>query len=291
VSVTDAPHDYTAWLGRTETARDVVTAGPLDRLSATLDRNDPPHADGDAVPPLGHWLFFLPNARHSEIGPDGHPKRGGFLPPVHHLPRRMWAGSRITFPSDIRFGDAIVRRSTIAAIREKAGKASPLVFVTVRHEIGRENEPPAIIDEHDIVYRGLETAPAGAKPETVPAGAWRRTLVPDAVQLFRYSALTFNSHRIHYDRDYVTEVEGYPGLVVHGPLTATLLVDLIRRQAPGARVEAFSFRAVSPLFDGREMSVNADPPGADGRVKLWAANATGGLAISAEATLSGMSPP
>jgi 3-methylfumaryl-CoA hydratase len=290
VSVADAPEDYAAWLGRTEEARDVVTAGPLDRLAATLDRDDPPHRDGDAVPPLGHWLFFLPSARQSGIGPDGHPKRGGFLPPVHHLPRRMWAGSRITFPGDLRVGDAIVRRSVIAAIRAKAGKASPLVFVTVRHEIGRLGEPPAIVDEHDIVYRGLEAAPAGAKPETVPAGAWRRTLVPDAVQLFRYSALTFNSHRIHYDRDYVTEVEGYPGLVVHGPLTATLLVDLIRRKASEARVDAFSFRAMSPLFDGREMSVNADPPGPDGRVRLWAANAEGGLAISAEATLSGTVP-
>jgi 3-methylfumaryl-CoA hydratase len=288
--MSEPAQDHAAWLGRTEEAHDVVTAGPLDRLSATLDRDDPPHSDGDAVPPLGHWLFFLPRARQSEIGPDGHPKRGGFLPPVHHLPRRMWAGSRITFPGEIRVGDAIVRRSVIASIREKAGKASPLVFVTVRHEIGRTGEPPAIIDEHDIVYRGLEAAPAGSQREPPPPGAWRRTLVPDGVQLFRYSALTFNSHRIHYDRDYVTEVEGYPGLVVHGPLTATLLVDLIRRNAPEARVDAFSFRAISPLFDGAEMSVNADPPGPDGRVNLWAANAEGGLAVSAEATVSGALP-
>jgi len=283
----DTPEDYAAWLGRTEEARDVVTAGPLDRLSATLDRDDPPHVDGDASPPLGHWLFFLPHARQSGLGEDGHPQRGGFLPPVHHLPRRMWAGSRVTFPGEIRVGDAIVRRSTIASIREKAGKASPLVFVTVRHEIGRAGEPPAIVDEHDIVYRGLEAGPAGGKPETVAAGAWRRTLVPDAVQLFRYSALTFNGHRIHYDRDYVTGVEGYPGLVVHGPLTATLLVDLIRRNAPEARVDSFSFRAMSPLFDGREMSINAALPEPDGRVRLWAANAECGLAISAEATVSG----
>ncbi len=289
--MSEPAQDYAAWLGRTEEARDVVTAGPLDRLSATLDRDDQPHADGDALPPLGHWLFFLPTARQSDVGADGHPKRGGFLPPVHHLPRRMWAGSRITFPGDIRVGDAIVRRSVIASIREKAGKASPLVFVTVRHEIGRPGEPPAIVDEHDIVYRGLESAPAGAKPETTPAGAWRRTLVPDGVQLFRYSALTFNSHRIHCDRDYATQVEGYPGLVVHGPLIATLLVDLIRRKAPAARIDAFSFRAVSPLFDGNAMSVNADPPGPDGRMKLWAANADGGLAVSAEAALSGTVPP
>jgi 3-methylfumaryl-CoA hydratase len=284
--------DYAAWLGRTEVRTDVVAAGVLDRLSATLDRADAAHATGDPVPPLGHWLFFLPDARQSELGEDGHARRGGFLPPVHHLPRRMWAGSRVRFPGEIRVGDAIERRSTIATIDCKDGKAGPLVFVTVRHEIGRPNEPAAIVDEHDIVYRGLAGAPAGSRPaEPVPAGAWRRTLVPDAVQLFRYSALTFNGHRIHYDRPYVTGVEGYPGLVVHGPLIATLLVDLLRREAPAARVEAFSFRAVSPLFDGREMSVNADRPDGDGRVRLWAANDAGALAVAAEATLSGAVPP
>jgi 3-methylfumaryl-CoA hydratase len=280
--------DYGPWLGRTELRTDLVAAGVLDRLSATLDRADPPHAAGDPVPPLGHWLFFLPDARQSDLGEDGHARRGGFLPPVHHLPRRMWAGSRVRFPGEIRVGDAIERRSTIATIDRKEGKAGPLVFVTVRHEIGRPGEPAAIVDEHDIVYRGLDAAPPPARtPEAQPAGAWRRTLVPDAVQLFRYSALTFNGHRIHYDRPYVTGVEGYPGLIVHGPLIATLLVDLVRREAPGARLEAFSFRAVSPLFDGREMSVNAAEPDGGGRVRLWAANDAGALAVAAEATLSG----
>jgi len=288
--MTGPAQDYSAWVGRSEERHDVVTSGPLDRLSATLDRDDPPHARGDVVPPLGHWLFFLPNARQAELGPDGHAKRGGFLPPVHHLPRRMWAGSRVTFPGDIRVGDAIERRSAIASIKEKAGRASPLVFVTVRHEIRRPAEPPAIVEEHDIVYRGFEAAPQASQPEPAPHGAWRRTLVPNGVQLFRYSALTFNAHRIHFDRTYVTEVEGYPGLIVHGPLIATLLVDLIRRKAPAARIEAFSFRAVSPLFAGNEMSVNADAPGPDGRMKLWAANATGDLGVSAEATLSGTLP-
>jgi len=287
----ETPEDYSAWVGRTEEAHDVVTAGPLDRLSGTLDRDDPPHADGDPLPPLAHWLFFLPSAPQSGLGPDGHPKRGGFLPPIHHLPRRMWAGSRVSFPGEIRVGDRIVRRSTIASINEKAGKASPLVFVTVRHEIGHADEPPAIIDEHDIVYRGIDASPTTALPKPTPHGEWRRTLVPDAVLLFRYSALTFNGHRIHYDRDYVTGVEGYPGLVVHGPLTATLLIDLVRRNAPAARIDAFSFRAVSPLFDGSPISVNADPPDAEGRVRLWAANAAGGLAISAEAKLSGIGAP
>ena len=279
-------NDYSAWVGRAEESRDRVTSGPLDRLSATLDRDDPPAREGDAVPPLGHWLFFLPDARQSEIGPDGHPKRGGFLPPVHELPRRMWAGSRISFAGEIRVGDAIVRRSVIKSVHRKKGASGPLVFVTVRHEIGRDGETPAIVDEHDIVYRGLQ-APA-VKPSTQKAepAAWRRELVPDAVQLFRYSALTFNGHRIHYDRDYVAREEGYPGLVVHGPLIATLLVDLIRRNAPTARLREFSFRAVSPLFDGNRMSVNATPPDAGGLVKLWAANADDNLAMSAEARLA-----
>jgi 3-methylfumaryl-CoA hydratase len=277
--------DHAAWIGRSEESHDTVTAGPLDRLAATLDRDDAPSADGDAVPPLGHWLFFLPNAPESKIGPDGHPRRGGFLPPVHGLPRRMWAGSRLSFPGAIRVGDRGVRRSTITSIKHKDGASGPLIFVTVRHEIGRPSQAPAIIDEHDIVYRGLQAPAVKPDRQKVKPGRWRRTVVPDAVMLFRYSALTFNGHRIHYDRNYVTKEEGYPGLIVHGPLIATLLADLVRRHAPQARMQAFSFRAVSPLFDGSEMSLNATPPGDDGVVRLWAANNAGELAMSAEARL------
>jgi 3-methylfumaryl-CoA hydratase len=283
--MTQAP-DYSAWIGRVEESRDTITAGPLSRLSATLDRSDPIAADGDAVPPLGHWLFFLPNASQSQIGPDGHPKRGGFLPPVHELPRRMWAGSRISFPGDIRVGDRLTRKSTIASVKQKEGSAGPLVFVTVRHEIGRTDETPAIIDEHDIVFRGLQAPAVKGDTQKAEPGTWRRELTPDAVMLFRYSALTFNGHRIHYDRDYVTREEGYPGLVVHGPLIATLLIDLVRRQAPDARVESFSFRAVSPLFDGNTMSINGTPSGADGMARLWAANHDDAIAMLAEAKLA-----
>lgn len=280
-----AVDNHSDWIGRTEETRDVVTSSPLDRLAATLDRRDRPFREGDPVPPLGHWLFFLPNARQSELGADGHPRRGGFLPPIDDLPRRMWAGSRLSFPGTIGVGDHVVRRSTIASVKRKQGASGPLAFVTVRHEVSASGGPVAIVDEHDIVYRGLE-APAAKQAEKVEPGAWRRTLVPDAVMLFRYSALTFNGHRIHYDRDYVTREEGYPGLVVHGPLTATLLIDLVRRHAPAASIEAFSFRAVSPLFDGNEMSVNASPPDADGVVRLWAANHEGALAMTAEARLA-----
>jgi 3-methylfumaryl-CoA hydratase len=286
-----ADPDPASWIGRTEEAHDVVTASPLDRLAATLDRDDPLYRSGDPVSPLAHWLFFLPCDRLSMAGPDGHPKRGGILPPIQHQPRRKWAGSRIAFPGDIRVGDRIVRRSTIASVKEKTGASGPLVFVTVRHEIGREGAPPAIVDEHDIVYRGVEGAAVKRVGEKAGPGQWRRTLVPDSVLLFRYSALTFNSHRIHYDRDYVTKVEGYPGLVVHGPLVATLLIDLVRRSAPGARVDSFVFRAASPLFDGNEMSVNGTPPGGDGVARLWAANGAGETAFSAEATLSGYRSP
>jgi len=278
--------DYSDWIGKSEVSRDVVTAGPLDRLAATLDRDDPAYGDGDVIAPLAHWLFFLPKARQSEIGADGHPKRGGFLPPVHELPRRMWAGSRLWFPGEIRVGEAVVRHSTITSVKQKVGASGPLVFVTVRHQISRPGDPPAIVDEHDIVYRGLAAPAVKLSSQQAETGTWRRTLVSDAVQLFRYSALTFNSHRIHYDRDYVTKQEGYPGLVVHGPLIATLLIDLVRRNAPDARIDAFTFRAVSPLFEGNQMSVNGTPPGADGVTRLWAANAEGDLAMSAEATLS-----
>ncbi len=274
------------WIGRSALARDVLASGPLDRLSATLDRDDPPFAEGDVAPPLAHWLCFLPGEPQSAIGPDGHPARGGFLPPIHDLPRRMWAGSRIAFPGALRVGMALERRSTIATVERKQGKAGPLVFVTVRHEIGEPGGPALVIDEHDIVYRGLGGA-AVTPAAPVEPGQWRRSLVPDAVLLFRYSALTFNGHRIHYDRYYVTEIEGYPGLVMHGPLIATLLIDLLRRRMPEARIASFAFRAMSPLFDGREMTVNATPPGSDGVVALWAANTDGGLAMKAEAQLAG----
>jgi 3-methylfumaryl-CoA hydratase len=168
-------------------------------------------------------------ARHSEIGPDGHPKRGGFLPPVP-LPRRMWAGSRLTFVQPVRVGDALTRESRILDVSGKEGRTGHLVFVTVRHDYSLASGL-AITEEHDIVYRD-NPQPGQPAPKPTPAptdSQFSREIVPDPVLLFRYSALTFNGHRIHYDRSYVTEVEGYPGLIVHGPLIATLLLDLLRR--------------------------------------------------------------
>jgi len=269
------------WIGRSETRTEQVTAAPIAALSATLDREDPDPKPGDPLPPLWHWLYFLPRDRQSDLAPDGHAHRGGFLPPVP-LPRRMWAGSRIEFHRPLRVGETVARTSRILDIRLKEGRTGPLVFVVVRHEIG-----DGVSEEHDIVYREA-ARPGESAPAAVPASArsaWERLIRPDDVLLFRYSALTFNGHRIHYDRRYATEVEGYPGLVVHGPLIATLLVDLLRRNRPDAAVQAFSFRAMSPLFDTAAFLVCGQPDDEGKTVRLWAKNPAGGLAMEATATL------
>jgi 3-methylfumaryl-CoA hydratase len=273
------------WIGRTETSVDRITPAPLAALSATLDRDDPPPESGDPLPPLWHWLFFLPIPRQSELGSDGHAVRGGFLPPVT-LPRRMWAGSRIELHQSLQVGDAITRTSSIVSIKQKEGRTGPLVFVIVRHQISNE-KGLAITDEHDIVYRGHALSGQSAlEPPTAPAGpAWQRTIRPDDVLLFRYSALTFNGHRIHYDRRYATEVEGYSGLVVHGPLLATLLMDLLRRNMAAAQVSRFEFRAVSPLFDIAPFLVCGSPADSN-TIHLWAQSDSGGLAMDATAVLS-----
>ncbi|GAB3773443.1 MaoC family dehydratase N-terminal domain-containing protein [Ramlibacter monticola] len=272
-----------AWEGRSETLRDEITAAPVRNLSATLDRDDPLPQAGTELPPLWHWLYFLPGHRHGEIGPDGHARRGGFLPPVP-LPRRMWAGGRLSWHAPLRVGDSIERISRIGSVAHKSGRSGDLVFVTVRHEV-RNAQGLALSEEHDIVYRALAQAGDPAPPpQAAPADApWSREIVPDPVLLFRYSALTFNGHRIHYDRSYVTEVEGYPGLIVHGPLIATLLVDLARRQRPDATLRSFAFRAVRPTFDLHAFRVNGKPS-EDGRgAQLWAQDHEGWLTMQAEA--------
>jgi 3-methylfumaryl-CoA hydratase len=279
--------DLKNWIGRTETVSDVVTATPYAALSATLDRAAERPAEGTPLPALWHWLYFLPLHRQCEIGPDGHAKRGGFLPPVP-LPRRMWAGSQFQFQAPLRVGDAVTRVSTIHDVTEKSGRTGPLVFVKVRHEIRREGAAEIAITEfHDIVYREAPKADdAPPPPQPAPASAaWDRRWVPDDVLLFRYSALTFNGHRIHYDRRYVTEVERYPGLIVHGPLIATLLLDLLRHQRPDAEVVGYSFKAVRPTFDINPFHVCGEPL-ADGKtVHLWAKDHDGWLTMDATATI------
>ncbi|HNH24294.1 MAG TPA: MaoC family dehydratase N-terminal domain-containing protein, partial [Accumulibacter sp.] len=212
--------DLKEWLGRCEESIDTLTPTPYAAMSATLDRPADRPANGVPLPALWHWLYFLPVHRQSEIGADGHAKRGGFLPPVP-LPRRMWAASQFEFHQPLRIGDTVSRLSTIDDITEKNGRSGRLVFVKVRHDLRRVGESELAVREfHEIVYRDLgepEMAPPPPRP-TYPDPVWRTRWLPDEVLLFRYSALTFNGHRIHYDRRYVTEVEGYPGLVVHGPL-------------------------------------------------------------------------
>lgn len=274
------------WVGRSETRRDVIGATPPAALAATLDHPPREWPAGTPLPPLWHWLYFLPLHRASELGADGHARLGGFLPPVP-LPRRMWAGSRFEFVAPLCVGDAAERISTIENIALKHGRSGPLVFVTVRHEVAVNGAAtPALREWHDIVYRAARQ-PGDVEPPPQPALAeaqWSREWTPDDVLLFRYSALTFNGHRIHYDRRYVTETEGYPGLVVHGPLIATLLLDLLARELPGARLASFSFRALRPSFDGRPMRVNGRREG--DTVHLWAQDHEGWLTMDAQAFLA-----
>ncbi len=270
------------WIGRSEQRVDLVTAAPLHALAATLDHDDAEPPPGADIPPLAHWLYFLPAALARDIGPDGHPQRGGFLPPVP-LPRRMWAGGRLDFHHPLQVGDEITRVSRIVQVDAKQGRSGPLVFVTVRHEISNARGV-ALAEEHDIVYREAP-APGAPSPAPLPAppdASFSREIAPDPVLLFRYSALTFNGHRIHYDRSYVTEVEGYPGLIVHGPLIATLLVDLLRRERPQARLKRFAFTALRPVFDIRHFQVCGRDNG-HATFALWARDHEGKLAMQAEA--------
>jgi 3-methylfumaryl-CoA hydratase len=285
----DAPRtNLDSWIGRTEIAGDVITATPYAALSASFDRTPVRPPPGTPLPALWHWLYFLPLYTQSDVGSDGHVKRGGFLPPTT-LPRRMWAGSQLQFHHPLQVGDAVERTSTIVGINEKSGRSGDLIFVRVRHEIRRGGEARVVLTEHhDIVYR------EAARPGDVPPaptrapdhGKWERRVVPDDVLLFRYSALTFNSHRIHYDRRYVTQVEGYPGLVVHGPLIATLLLDLLRWHLPDAVVAHYEFRAVRPLFDVNHFFVCGEPLEGGTKFRLWARDHDGWLAMDATATIA-----
>ena len=277
-----------SWIGKTETLTDDITAAPVRALSATLDRADADPVSGTELPALWHWRYFLPHQRQSELGPDGHAKRGGFLPPVP-LPRRMWAGGRLRWHLDnsLVVGDAVKRVSRIESVTHKAGRTGDLLFVLVKHEL-HNAKGLALSEEHDIVYRA-NPQPGDPVPSPQPAeqgAAWTAEVVPDDVLLFRYSALTFNGHRIHYDRRYVTEVEGYPGLIVHGPLIATLLMNLLRNKLPGARLLNFQFRAVRPVFDIAPFKIHGTPSPDGKTVELWTEDHEGWLTMQATATLA-----
>jgi len=272
------------WIGKTEAATDLVTAWPVAALAATLDRDDAAPLPGDELPPCWHWLYFLEAKPLAGLGPDGHPKRGGFLPPVP-LPRRMWAGGRLEFLQPLRIGEQIRRDSTILGVEVKHGRSGSLVFVKVEHRISNA-AGMAVREEHDIVYRDA-AKPGDKAPETTQGAAnpaWQRTVAGDPVTLFRYSALTFNGHRIHYDLDYARQEEHYPGLIVHGPLQTTLMLDLCRRQ--GKRVTRLDYRARLPLFHGADFTVNGNS-GADGNTAdLWTANAAGQINMSGTASFA-----
>ncbi len=272
---------YQDWIGKAEETSDTLTLSPAQRMAATLNKSEV-FVNGAALPLAWHWLYFLPAVRMDHTGEDGHAKRGGFLPPVT-LPRRMWAGSRLVFHRPLHLGERALRKSTVANVTEKQGKSGALVFVLVRHEIIGE-QGLALLEEQDIVYREAPNGKPVPNTQVAPAEAqWSREVTADAVLLFRYSALTFNSHRIHYDRAYCTEVEGYPGLVVHGALTATYLLDLLAEHAPNRPVTSFSFRAVSALYDTHPFQIAGRIDGDS--AQLWALDHEGHLAMSANATV------
>ena len=269
------------WIGRTDQASDIVTAQLVKGLRATLFMEIGAPKPGDAAPFTTHWCLAQPVYPMSELGPDGHPTRGGFLPPVP-LPRRMWAGGELEFFEPLRVGDEATRISRISDVTMKTGSTGVLCFVSVEHVV-TTSRGTAIRERQDIVYRDISTTPAPAKPPPPPPVAQHReSHMADPVLLFRYSALTFNGHRIHYDRDYVTKVEGYPGLIFHGPMQAAFIVELAAKLHRGTAPRKFVYRGVQPLFEGSEFSVNASDT--DGGMELWTANSAGQPTMKGTAT-------
>jgi len=270
------------WIGRTESDVDYVTIPAVHRLAATLDRADPMPKMGDPLPVGWHQILFPRVVRQSQIGADGHPERGDFLPPVP-LPRRMFAGKRTTFHDNLRVGDEVRRDSVIQDVALKQGRTGQMVFVTIKTDITGPRGL-AITEEQDYVYR--EAAPGGTPPQSpqpAPGRAvWSRVVTPDPVMLFRYSALTFNGHRIHYDLPYVTKVEGYPGLVMNGGLTTLLVFELARTHA-STPIRYISSRNVRALFVNQPITIAGEPSTDNRTAKLWAVNQDGALALSADA--------
>jgi 3-methylfumaryl-CoA hydratase len=288
--------DLSAWVGRTQRQTETFDARLVRWLAATLERRELLEARaGDALPPAWHWAFFNAIEPMSALGRDGHPKKGGFLPPTAQ-PRRMWAGSRLHWHGALRVGETVERESTILKCEQKRGRSGDMVLVTVGHAF-RSGGVRLLDEQHDIVYRdeagdderrALSELAAQARAGNVQferRGEIVREVQVGPVQMFRYSAATFNGHRIHYDREYAREVEGYPGLVVHGPLIATLLLEFLQAQvSPGCVVERFEFRAMRPTFDIAPFALHATKPSADGKVELWSTNNVGAVGMQATAS-------
>ena len=280
--------DLSAWIGKSETEHGKVSAYPADCFTATLDRDDPPFKDGDPLPPAWHYFYFRELVKSSETGEDGHRAKGSVMPPIPY-PRRMWAGTKMTFASPLRIGEDVRKVITIADIAIKDGASGPLCFVTTTEEVFGVHDRLTTTERRTQVYRDVAD-PDAPKPKARPAPAepvWSRTIHPSAVMLFRYSALTMNSHRIHYDKDYVRDVEGYPGLLFHGPLTMTMMLDLFRREMPSAMITEFDLRAVSPVYDTMDFTVHGAPGDDAGTCKLWAMTGEGALAMTADVSFAG----
>lgn len=271
--------EWSGWIGREEQRHDRVDEALAARWLATFDRSAP--ADG-SVPQGFHWCLCTPDAPTAVLGPDGHPVRdegpASFLPPVPHLPRRMWASSKVEFLAPLHVGQAVTRRSRVQAVEAKRGGSGELVFVTVRHETFG-GEALAVREEQALVYRAAAPADAPLDPPLPQEGrfdssAWtaHRALVPSEALLFRYSALTFNAHRIHYDLPYARDVERYRGLVVHGPLTATLLLDLARRELGDGALTSFAFRGLSPAICGEALNLVMRPASEGWELAAFAAD-------------------
>ncbi|MEP9349205.1 MaoC family dehydratase N-terminal domain-containing protein [Xanthobacter sp. KR7-225] len=274
----DAAH-LRSWIGREERVSDLVTARGVREMRATLDLPPGTPQPGDEAPLAAQWCLAPPTVPNSGLGPDGHPARGGFLPPVP-LPRRMWAGGALAFHDALRVGDAVERHSTIEDVVVKEGRTGTLCFVTLKH-LYATPRGLAVEERQDVVYRGADAASGGSGAADGPRAARHsETVVPTPMLLFRYSAITFNGHRIHYDRDYCLHEEGYPGLIVHGPLQATLLAGFAARLL-GRRPARFTFRSVRPIFDGAPMTLNAAE--ASEGLELWTADADGRAAMLAQA--------
>jgi 3-methylfumaryl-CoA hydratase len=266
------------WIDRRETAQDLLTQRLAQGFRATFDDEATMPAMGEMAPIGIHWCLAPPAVPQSGLGPDGHAARGGFLPPVP-LPRRMWAGGRLDFHDTLRVGDAVERHSRIVDVVAKQGRSGPLCFVTVEHELST-TRGLAVRERHDIVYRGEGGASSSSSPIEGPAAQWSKPLRTDPVQLFRYSALTFNGHRIHYDREYATKIEHYPGLIVHGPLQATLLMRFAA-EISGAMPTNLQFRGIAPLFDDTPFAVHACE--GNGGLELWVASSAGVRTMTAQA--------
>ena len=277
MNVPDTPLDPTAWIGKTQQAQDVFSRNLVKRIAATL--SDPAPEDGQPLPPLWQWCFFQEPLSEAGLGADGHPARGGFLPPAQDR-NRMWAGGRVEFIEPLRVGGEAQCTSTIINVEEKHGRTGSLLFVTLRHDY-IQNGRLCVREEQDIVYR--EPSPPRLASDPLPqAGQWSETVDPTPTLLFRYSAVTFNGHRIHYDFPYATAVEGYPDLVVHGPLIATLSLRAFIRANPDKQVRRFAYRGVRPLNLPARFELGGRIV-APGQAQLWAGNHAG-IAQSADLT-------